>query len=81
MPDAFGPPCLSAVVGQQDMPQSITNAMQKVCGSLICLFAIIRFLSHHAAQNRTLDYVLMAVMMACGIFLLVAKRPQRPEKK
>jgi hypothetical protein len=55
--------------------------MQNVFGCLICLFAIIRFLSHPAAQNRVLDDALMAVMMACGIFLLVAKRRQPPEKK
>jgi hypothetical protein len=63
------------------MPQSITLAMQKVYGVVICLFAIIRFVSHPAAQNRTLDYVLMAIMMACGVFLLVAKKRQPPERK
>ena len=55
--------------------------MQKAGGIFICCFAIIRFVSHPAAQNRILDYVLMAIMMACGVFLLVAKKPQRPEKK
>ena len=64
-----------------DIPESVTIAMQKVYGIFICLFAIIRFLSHPAAQNRTLDYVLMAIMMACGVFLLVAKRRQPPERK
>jgi hypothetical protein len=50
--------------------------MQKIFGVMICVFAAIRLASHPAAQNRTIDYVLMAVMFACGTFLLLARSPQ-----
>jgi len=55
--------------------------MQKIFGVMICLFAAIRLVSHPAAQNRSIDYVLMAVMFACGIFLVLAKKPQVSNKK
>jgi len=54
--------------------------MQKIFGVMICVFAAIRLASHPAAQNRTIDYVLMAVMLACGIFLLLGKSPRASGK-
>jgi hypothetical protein len=59
----------------------MTPAMQKIFGVMICLFAMIRLLSHPAAQNRAIDYVLMAVMFACGIFMFFPKKPQGSDKK
>jgi hypothetical protein len=58
-----------------------TPAMHKIYGILMCLFAMIRWVSHPSAQNRTIDYVLMAVLFACGIFLFFAKKPQGSDKK
>jgi len=59
----------------------MTPALPKIFGVIICLFALLRLMSHPAAQNRVIDYVLMAVMFACGIFLLFAKKPQGSGKK
>jgi hypothetical protein len=59
----------------------MTPAMHKLFGVMICLFAMIRLVSHPAAQNRVIDYVLMAVMFGCGIFLFFAKKPQGLDKK
>jgi len=50
--------------------------MQKIFGVVLCVFAAIRLVSHPAAQNQVMDYVLMAVMFACGVFLLLAKTSQ-----
>ena len=43
---------------------------------MICLFAMIRLVSHPAANTSFIEYVLMAVMFACGIYLFFAKKPQ-----
>ena len=59
----------------------MTPAMPKVFGVIICLFALIRLVSHPASQNRVIDYVLMAVMFACGIFLLCTKKAESSDKK
>jgi hypothetical protein len=55
--------------------------MQKIVGAMSCLFAAIRWGSHPAAQNSSIDYVLMALMFACGIFLLLAKESKASDKK
>lgn len=54
---------------------------QKALGLSICCFALIRLVSHPAAQNRTVDYVMMAVMFGCGVFMLLAKQPKATDKK
>jgi len=68
-------------VRPQDAHIFMTAAMPKIFGVIICLFAMIRLVSHPAAQNRVIDYVLMAVMFACGIYLFFAKKPQGSDKK
>lgn len=55
--------------------------MHKIFGVMICLFAMIRLVSHPAEKNSFVEYVLMAVMLACGIFLFFAKKPQGSDKK
>jgi hypothetical protein len=59
----------------------MSPAMHKIFGVMICLFAMIRLVSHPAAQSRVIDYILMAVMFVCGIFLFFAKKPQGSDKK
>ena len=54
---------------------------QKAMGLSICCFALIRLVSHPAAQNRTVDYVMMAVMLGIGVFLLLAKKPKATDKE
>ena len=68
-------------VRQQDAQNFMTPTTQKIFGVLICLFAMIRLVGHPVAQNRVIDYVLMAVMFACGIYLFFTKKPQGSEKK
>ena len=58
-----------------------TTTMQQAIGLFICIFAIIRLISHPSAQNRPVDYILMAVMIASGIFLILAKKPEASDKK
>lgn len=48
---------------------------------MICLFALLRLVSHPVAQNRVADYLLMAVMLGCGTFLLISKIPQNSDTK
>jgi FtsH-binding integral membrane protein len=59
----------------------MTPVMTKIFGVMICLFALIRLVSHPAAQNRSIDYVLMAVMFACGIFLFFTKKSESSDTK
>ncbi len=59
----------------------MTPSMHKIFGVMICLFAMIRLVSHPAEKNSFVEYVLMAVMFACGIFLFFAKKPQGSDKK
>jgi hypothetical protein len=74
-------PILTESVRPQHAYKFMTPAMHKIFGVMICLFAIIRLVSHPAAQNRVIDYVLMAVMFACGIFLLLTKKTKTSDKK
>jgi hypothetical protein len=69
------------MVTPQDAHKFMKPAMHKIFGVMICLFAMIRLVSHPAAQNRVIDYVLMAGMFACGIFLFFTKKPQGSDKK
>jgi hypothetical protein len=68
-------------VRRQDAHKFMTPAMQKIFGVMICLFAMIRLVSHPAAKTSFIEYVLMAVMFACGIYLFFAKKPQGSDKK
>jgi|GEM_PF-892458 hypothetical protein len=59
----------------------MTPAMHKIFGVMLCLFAMIRLVSHPAAKTSFVEYLLMAVMFACGIVLFFPKKPPGSDKK
>ncbi len=59
----------------------MTSSIQKVWGVVACLFAIIRWRSHPSLKTSFIEYVLMAVLFAAGLYLFFAKNLQDSDKK